>query len=371
MLYYQGRVTQNKIHKILTSIGILISPAEVCRIINFIPENVAQERKEAREEAIKKHKYIQVDDTGARIQGRAAFTFVLCNPHFTDFRTFESKSRMSFVQALWGDQLPLYRISRNAIADLKGKIGKKYIKELERLKGDLFYTRDQFERKILRRSPLDELPDKSRDDVITECAIAGYQGTHSSILARPSVILSDDGKNFKRLCRLHALCWIHEIRHYRQMHVFSDYHEKILNGFLNRAWKLYRRIQSYQRHPCVEEKKRIQKEFDDLFTTNTGFLRLDEYLPNSYARKKGLLLALEYPSLPLHNNVSETDLRERVIKRKISYGNRSWAGVIAWDTYMSLMYTCRKLKISFWRYLQDRICRKMEIPALYQVIQAI
>ena len=38
------------------------------------------------------------------------------------------------------------------------------------------------------------------------------------------------------------------------------------------------------------------------------------------------------------------------------------------DTFASLKKTCRKLGVSFWNYLIDRVCGKNEIPALAQLI---
>ena len=59
--------------------------------------------------------------------------------------------------------------------------------------------------------------------------------------------------------------------------------------------------------------------------------------------------------MPLHNNASESDIREYVKKRKISGGTRSTAGRHCRDTFASLKKTCRKLGVNFWNYLQDRV----------------
>jgi hypothetical protein len=71
--------------------------------------------------------------------------------------------------------------------------------------------------------------------------------------------------------------------------------------------------------------------------------------------KGELLLVLERPEIPLHNNLSERDIREYVKKRKISGSTRSDAGRRCRDTFASLKKTCRKNGISFWEYLLDRL----------------
>lgn len=67
----------------------------------------------------------------------------------------------------------------------------------------------------------------------------------------------------------------------------------------------------------------------------------------------------------------EIDLRERVIKRNISLQNRSLEGVKAWDLMLSLVSTCRKIQLSFWRYLEDRISKREAIPYLGKVLSSL
>jgi hypothetical protein len=74
------------------------------------------------------------------------------------------------------------------------------------------------------------------------------------------------------------------------------------------------------------------------------------------------------PTSPLHNNFSERDIREYVIKRKISGSTRSEDGRRARDTFASLKNTCPKLGIGFWDYLLDRLTLSNTIPPLSQLV---
>ena len=65
---------------------------------------------------------------------------------------------------------------------------------------------------------------------------------------------------------------------------------------------------------------------------------------------------------------SEQDKREFVTKRKISGSTRSNEGRRCRDTFASLKKTCRKLGISFWEYLTDRVWGKNVIPTLGELI---
>lgn len=86
---------------------------------------------------------------------------------------------------------------------------------------------------------------------------------------------------------------------------------------------------------------KISSEFDRITSLDTGVKLLNDQLKRTRAKKDKLLLFLKYPQLPLHNNLCENDLRERVIKRKISLQNRSLKGVKSWDLMLSLASTCK------------------------------
>jgi hypothetical protein len=81
------------------------------------------------------------------------------------------------------------------------------------------------------------------------------------------------------------------------------------------------------------------------------------------------LLVLERPDIPLHNNLSERDIREYVIKRKISGSTRSNEGRRCRDTFASLKKTCKKQRIPFWDYLLDRVSLTNTIPYLPDIIR--
>lgn len=70
------------------------------------------------------------------------------------------------------------------------------------------------------------------------------------------------------------------------------------------------------------------------------------------AKKDSLLLVLDYPEIPLHNNLSENGVREFVIKRKISGGVKTEEGKTAWENNLTILATCKKLGISFFDYMK-------------------
>jgi len=114
---------------------------------------------------------------------------------------------------------------------------------------------------------------------------------------------------------------------------------------------------------------RLETEFDNLFATRTKYEELDKRIAKTQAKKASLLLVLKYPELPLHNNPAELAVRQRVRKRDVSFGPRTQEGVRAWDTFMTLAATAKKLGVSFYQYIHDRICQTNQIPLLASLVE--
>ncbi len=78
---------------------------------------------------------------------------------------------------------------------------------------------------------------------------------------------------------------------------------------------------------------------------------------------------LEFPELPLTNNIAEQALRHWVIARKISYGTRTKQGSRAFALLASVIDTCRQRGILPWPYLADVIAaRRKGHPARYPLL---
>jgi hypothetical protein len=292
-LYYAGRVTENKIHRILEEIGIIISEGEISNILTKEKSNAyAIEKQAIFETGVNNADYLNIDETGARHKGNNHYLHVVCNKLFSAFFIRQAK-------------------------------GSDTIKQFFGLNGD-----DQI-----------DLP-----------------------------IISDDAGQYIDVSSHHALCWIHEIRHYKKMNPFLNHHKSILNKFLNELWTFYDLLAKYKENPNKNERMHILKRFDLMFSTVTGFRTLDERIAKTKKKKDELLLVLDYPNVPLHNNLAEIAVREGVIKRKISYGTRSEHGRLAWENMLSIQDTCRKLGISFYRYLNDIFSDSYSMPRLYDLI---
>ena len=112
----------------------------------------------------------------------------------------------------------------------------------------------------------------------------------------------------------------------------------------------------------------LREQFDDLFSTVTGYEGLDQRIAKTKANKVHLLMVLEHPEIPLHNNPVELGARLRVRKRVVSHGPRSDLGAQAWDAMETLIGTAKKLGVNCFQYICDRVSGTREMPSLAELI---
>ena len=101
-------------------------------------------------------------------------------------------------------------------------------------------------------------------------------------------------------------------------------------------WNLYDDIEVYCQAPTPERKAEIEQDFNHWVRTQVDYAELWYVFGQLYRAREELLLVLKYPWLPLHNNLSERQIREYVKRRKISAGTRSVLGQRCRGTFASL-----------------------------------
>jgi hypothetical protein len=105
--------------------------------------------------------------------------------------------------------------------------------------------------------------------------------------------------------------------------------------------------------------------FKDIITVS-----LDDRIALTKAKRDNLLLVLDNPELPLHNNPAELGARVQARIRDISLHTISQAGTDAKDTFATIVQTAKKLKVNVYDYIYDRITKKYQIPNLADMIHA-
>ena len=163
-------------------------------------------------------------------------------------------------------------------------------------------------------------------------------------------------------------CWIHAERVLAKLLGFNDAQRAALASTRSELWAIYDALKAYKEAPDALAAAVIEARFETLCATRTGYASLDQALKRMRRNQEELLRVLQRPELPLHNNLSESDIRDYVKKRKISGSTRSSSGRRCRDTFASLKKTCRKNGLSFWQYLEDRIFGWHRIAPLGQWI---
>jgi hypothetical protein len=304
---------------------------------------------------------VNVDDTGARHKGRNGYCTHIGNDLFAWFESTESKSRINFLTLLRGKQTD-YVLNQEALDYMQAhKLPKKVLRSLDALEGKTLPDQQTWEATLNRLG----ITTKRHVQIATEGALLGSILEHG--LNKDLVILSDDAGQFNVF--LHALCWVHAERTINKLVGFNEQQREALNSVRDQLWSLYGDLNAYKKNPSPTKKKDLEQRFDQLFTRKTCFASLNLALEKIYDNRSELLLVLRRPEIPLHNNLSENDIREYVKRRKISGGTRSDPGRKARDTFASLKKTCRKLGISFWEFLQDRLSGQNTISRLDDCIR--
>jgi len=121
--------------------------------------------------------------------------------------------------------------------------------------------------------------------------------------------------------------------------------------------------------PDAEVAKQLDIEFDQLFSTETVYDQLDDRISKTREKKKSLLMVLTMPAIPLHNNAAELAARAKVRKRDVSLQTVTDKGTKANDTFMTIVQTAKKLGVSVYDYIFDRVSNKFEMLSLAQLIR--
>jgi hypothetical protein len=365
-LYHDSNMTELKIVDFLKNHNIMIAPSTVSRFLTENKEDFHQEKKDIVEAGIAASEYQQMDDTSARVNGKNYVSHILCNQHFTAYFTRERKDRITILEILSQNNLMFsFNESSYALMERMG-LPQKTLAKLKSYGIKESMSRQEIDT-VLKKVFPDENKHKTNRRIILEAsAITFYQQLANAVL----LLLVDDAPQFKQITKLLALCWIHDGRHYKRLQPVINLHRKKLDGFLKKYWDYYHRLLDYKMNPKPSIAKELSNEFDELFSIKTGYKQLDERIEKTKFKKDSLLLVLNYPNLPLHNNASELGARSQARRRDISFQTKNNNGTQAKDTFMTIIETSKKLGINAFDYIRDRVSKKFEMPTLASLIKA-
>ena len=154
------------------------------------------------------------------------------------------------------------------------------------------------------------------------------------------VLISDDYGAYKHLSTDHQLCWAHLIRKWRDIATHPDYCDLSLTPEYTTLKKLFRDVaQASTTEDASSYSAQYTKELTVLShiqpTDPPPLVRIKTTLEKNIQK---YMTCLRFPHIPLTNNTAERSLRHLVIKRRISYGSRSYKGASS----LSVLYTVLK-----------------------------
>jgi len=363
--YYGIGTSEPKIQEFFENVGIQISAGEISNLLIKKQESFHTEKDALYEAGLQSSPWQQTDDTLTRVNGQNQHCHVVCNPVYTSYHTRASKERLSVLDVLNNGRNRLFRLNEETILYLRCiPWSRAAWRKIQSWKSEQDWEEAAFRERL--EVGLPRLSKQQRKIFLDAAAVAAYHAQKDYPVVR--ALVCDDAPQFNWLGQEMMLCWVHDGRHYKKLMPVIPLHRKLLDDFLKKYWEYYHQLLDYCQQPTVEERLRLETAFDDLFSNHTGYDALDLRISKTKAKKDSLLLVLQYPELPLHNNASELGVRQRVRKRDVSFGPRTEDGVKSWDTFGTLAETAKKLGVSFYHYLVDRISGTNQIKPLADLV---
>ncbi len=346
-------VTRDKLLRFLSSIGITMSDGGLQNILNQDKETWLREKHDLLRNGLKSL-FIQTDSTGAKVHGQNYRTHIFVSEFFTVFATMPTKSRLDILRALQGEPESLsLRYNDTAVNFLAHY----HISPKDKAIIETVFAQNKTILQSDFKKIIDEQHPKLAKKVTTykwivESLAFGYYFEQTEFKA-PEILLSDDAKEYLLLALTHALCWVHDARYYNKLTPILKCHRQVLEKFKERYWDYYAQLKKYTQNPSPEQKEELNRKFDELFVANTTYFDLDKEIERTLSNKKQLLVVLDFPFVPLHNNAAELAARVQVRKRDISLHTMTEVGTQLQDAFMSIIQTSFQVGVNAYQYIKD------------------
>lgn len=351
---HMGNMSESCIHDMLTSYGILISKSSVSRISRRDAALFHDDAEDILKAGVLTGKYVHIDDTGARVDGRQHFTQILCNPFFTAYLTLPHKDRLSILRKLlMGIELKFqFNDATFELLDLF-KVPERVRKYLKENCDGLTLTEQEL-MILLKKIPSDNHnPDQLYRRILESAGITMYHEQKEVPVIQ--TLVSDDAAQFRHIAKFHSLCWIHAGRIIKKLNPLTPLFQDEVSRVSENFWIYYRKLLAFQQEPEPSDIEYLRTQFDKIFTQNTNFPALDKILHTIFDNKEKLLVVLKFPYVPLNNNPAELGARVAVRKRDVSLHTITPEGTKAVDTSMTIIQTAKKLEVNPITYIIDRI----------------
>lgn len=172
------------------------------------------------------------------------------------------------------------------------------------------------------------------------------------------ILIVDGWRAYNRILCDKQSCMAHVFRKIRKFIEAYPQYRSIMTFYL-RLRKIIRDGVSLQTARCECDEltfqrrlKRLHHRLDDLLAWKNPNESLKEVIKKVTLQRPYILTFVEYDGAPSHNNYGEYIIKKGVVKRKMSGGSMSVAGVRAYACIQSIAMTCQLRKLSFHDFLK-------------------
>lgn len=359
-----------KIGDFLRMHGIAITNGSVSNILLENGETLKSEQLTIHQAGLELGLYETTDTTASRFNGVNYNTHVFGNEAYTAYFTRPHKDRQTIVDLIRFDAPRTYLLNEDTFKLYEYlKIPAKITKPLMpfvAIMNNKYLDQATFMGQI--KAALNEEDYQKHEQKLLEGAYLSAYRAQTPL----SILLCDDAPQYKLVALLIAGCWVHAGRHFKKLNPKIIYHQRLLDEFSKRFWMFYQKLKDYKDKPFQVDTKtalELDKEFDTLFDTKTGYEELDDRIQKTKDNKAELLVVLKHPYVPLHNNDSELAVRKEVRYRDISFQTRTQKGTQAKDVFFTIIQTSKKLGVNAYHYIMDRLNKKFSMTPLHILIE--
>jgi len=363
-LAFESGMSEPKIHGLFRLAGLRISRGQISAMLHGVGTTFAAERQAILAAGLRSSPWQHIDATHTRVAGANQHCHILTNPLYTVYTTLPQKARLHVLDVLRGGAPRQFWLDHNTerlmrLMDVPRHAQKLVIQTLPRHALIDEVTLDAW----LASAP--HMTAKYTKKWIKDAlAIAAYHAQRDPPLPVIPLLIGDDAPQWTMLTEELALCWVHDGRAYKRLEPRLAYHRHVRDQVLTAYWALYHALRAYQQQPTQAEALRLRAAFDALVNQQTGYAALDARLAITAEKRRGLLMVLDHPEIPLHNNPAELGARRRVRKRDVSFGARTVSGATLWDIGHTLAATAQQFDINIHRYVVGRLCGDSQITPL-------
>lgn len=358
---YASGMTQPAIFEFINSVGIEIAEGQVHNLLMGEAKSYREQSEAILSAGLQEAPYIRVDDTGAKHRHQNGYCTHIGGQYFAYYKSTTSKSRWNFLRLL-AQGKEGYVINEAFFWHLfESGVEDDVLNIFEAHRGKRYRTK----KGLVRLLNLENLYNKKLRQTCIEASFVGYI---QETLKTGQVLISDRAGQFAVLN--HADCWVHMERPLRKLIASTPEIEQEIRKVREEIWILYEQVKKASL--SQQGKAEVHAAYDALIAKRVKSPGVRAVLDAFRKHREGLLKALDYPGLPLHNNDSERDIRGMVKFRNVSGGTSSDDGKAFRDGLMTVKQTCYRTGQNFWDFLKawfrkEPIDLVARVRQLYQI----